>query len=147
MLDVFVKRQSPNDRAISAMKVMIEAIEKGDIDVKDVYFATAPSPYERGLTEKKDEMFFGFSWLDIKHTSEKKRKFPPIKTKHNSNPEELGGGVSSLIPVNPKMTDRKAEEFKSGIDYVCKCGFKTASITGFKKHWNRCKSGGRLNLQ
>ena len=131
--NVFAALSGQKNELVWLLKEAIRSLETNETTPTKVVLETAPGAYDKGLVDDKTVSFFGFAF------------------RNNGGKAKIATNVVVEIAKEPvpysnvngfrimKITDRQCEKYKVGAEYVCPCGeFKTLTITGFKKHFNRC---------
>ena len=120
------------EEVIKLLRDAISSIESGNSIPTNVVIETAPAAFEKGICQDRDSCFFGFAFKK----GGKQRTLPERICQPLDNLPQV---ENIQLPIGRKISSGEIHKFEDGKGYfVCKCGFRTDSERGFKKHYNKC---------
>jgi len=146
MSNIFTDVDGKERELKSLLEQALESLKEKRMEVEKILLETPPSAFDKGLSDCKTGTLFGFIFKS-KPAPRKKHtvtETPSVPTKTSTTrPEakfnEKTGDKIPYVPRDRKISFREVEMHKQGLKYVCPCGWKSESSTGFKKHFNRCE--------
>ena len=127
---MFGQPVNDKDRLLEQLERAVADLREGHIELRGApVFVSAPQASDVGLTSDRQANFFGFAFTYSTKVQKSSPVTPPTPTFTEPN--------ENVRPAL-KCTNREVDSMKTGLEYVCPCGFQTSSATGIKKHANRC---------